>query len=354
MKKAILSTLLVLLYLSASAQRNTVNEPIRNFEVLWSTFNERYANFELKKVDWQAVYEKYRPQIHASSTNEELYLISCAMLQELKDGHVSLDPGFEDEIDCGPPYHFLYDELLASEEDQKQFKGLMEKSFRTYGFSDPVFYEVSEETHFQYRLSENFAYLRLDEMTERFPLNKLKQALDASFEQFEGKQGLIIDLRFNGGGWDVAAYKIAARLVNQKILGHYKKQRIKGTNSFGKLKPFYLKPEGNVQFTRPVVILTSDYTASAAEVFLLALKELPHIKLVGDTTEGIFSDMYEFKLPNNWEVSLSHQQFFSRDMLNYEGKGIPPDFNVVNAKGDKVDVVLEKGLEVLTQAQTNE
>ena len=73
------------------------------------------------------------------------------------------------------------------------------------------------------------------------------------------------------------------------------------------------------QFVQSIVILTSDYTASAAEVFLLLMKDLPYVTIVGDHSEGIFSDVYEFKLPNKWEIGLSHQQFFSMDSTNYEG-----------------------------------
>ena len=78
--------------------------------------------------------------------------------------------------------------------------------------------------------------------------------------------------------------------------------------------------------------------------------DLPNVTIVGDTTEGIFSDMYEFKLKNGWEVSLSHQKFFARDMANYEGVGIEPAIKVLNTYSDAIsgkDVVIDKAIEVL-------
>ena len=97
-------------------------------------------------------------------------------------------------------------------------------------------------------------------------------------------------------------------------------------------------------------MLTSDWSASAAEVFLLAMKELPYVKVVGNRTEGIFSDMFEFKLPNVWIVSLSNMQFFSTEMVNYEGKEIEPDFKILNYKKDKSDNLLLKAIELLDKA----
>ena len=62
--------------------------------------------------------------------------------------------------------------------------------------------------------------------------------------------------------------------------------------------------------------------------------------------------MYEFKLPNKWEVSLSHQQFFSKAMINYEGIGIEPDFKVLNSRKDvetNIDPVITKAMILLRE-----
>ncbi len=82
------------------------------------------------------------------------------------------------------------------------------------------------------------------------------------------------------------------------------------------------------------------------------MKQLSHVTIIGDETEGIFSDMYEFKLPNKWKVTLSHQQYFSEDKENYEGRGISPNFRVVNTKADilnQVDPVIQKALNYLKE-----
>ena len=67
-----------------------LSPPEKNFETLWKTFNERYAFFELRKVDWQKQYKTYRPKVTKETTDEELFNIMCEMLKPLKDGHVNL------------------------------------------------------------------------------------------------------------------------------------------------------------------------------------------------------------------------------------------------------------------------
>ncbi len=351
--------ILIMVFLTCTSrilisQVNEVNRPIKNFEKLWMEFDLRYANFHLKEVDWNNIYTNYRPQVTENTTNIELFEICCKMLQELNDGHVFIEPNFEEkEIECGPPYTFQLDTVFKTRDEWDQLMGVIDRTLVEEGFSEPVRFNLSEETNFQYRLSESLSYLRLDEMTENYTFGKFERVVDKVIKASREKEGLIIDLRFNGGGWDHASYILASRFVPMgKELGHYKKTKVKGTEKFKKLTYRRIRPKGRDQFTGPVVILTSDYTASAAEVFILLLEDLPNMTIIGDTTEGIFSDMYEFKLPNKWLVSLSHQQFFSKDNINYEGVGIPPDILLLNTKKDirrKTDSVVEKAIMYLTK-----
>jgi C-terminal processing protease CtpA/Prc len=78
----------------------------------------------------------------------------------------------------------------------------------------------------------------------------------------------------------------------------------------------------------PAVVLTSSYTVSAAEIGLLALKELPNVTIIGENTAGALSDMMERQLPNGWEFSLPHQVYEAVDGTHFEGPGIPPDIAI--------------------------
>ena len=99
--------------------------------------------------------------------NKELFEICCSMLQVLNDGHVTIEPNFnEDDIECGPPYKFTYDIEFNSDEGIQALELLISHELEKNGFSAPIRKKLPDDTNFQYRLSSTLGYLRLDEMTE--------------------------------------------------------------------------------------------------------------------------------------------------------------------------------------------
>ncbi len=66
------------------------NNPVAIFENIWQTFNEEYAPFEERNVDWQLAYDTFRPQVNPNTTDVELFAIISEMLKLFDDGHISL------------------------------------------------------------------------------------------------------------------------------------------------------------------------------------------------------------------------------------------------------------------------
>jgi carboxyl-terminal processing protease len=345
MTKKIVIIFLIFLSLgdNISAQ-NKKSDPIFNFEKLWSEFNDRYANFELKAVNWNEIYKKYRPLVTSKTTNDELFDICCNMLSELKDGHVSLTQyGKRKSVikESDKPYPIYLQEEFP---DLSQLLNIIDTTLINNNFSIPKTIRAKDASAIKYCKSDKYGYLLMNGMFDNY------KAANVAIDEFMELNGIIVDLRFNGGGRDIISYELAGRFTDAKRVGHYKKTRIKGTNEFTNLETWYLKPLGNNQFTKPIVLLTSDLTASAAEIFVIAMKELPNVTVIGDNTQGILSDMFIFNLPNDWVVSLSHQQYFSSAMINYEGIGIEPDYKLVNSQEDiikKSDPLIEKAIEIL-------
>jgi carboxyl-terminal processing protease len=72
------------------------DDPEEIFEQLWATFEEEYAPFEERGVDWDLQYGIYRPMVTSGTTEDELFDILSLMLSSLDDGHVSITaPGRE-------------------------------------------------------------------------------------------------------------------------------------------------------------------------------------------------------------------------------------------------------------------
>ena len=179
----------------------------------------------------------------------------------------------------------------------------------------------------------------------------LKAALDTIAADFDRLDGFIIDIRNCPGGEDSIAITIINRFCDRKRVAFRRRTKIgPGERDYTRLKTWYLEPQGRAQFTRPIALLTCDFVFSGGEAFALAIRELPHVTIIGNHTNGIFSCQLEKKLPNGWECCLSYQTYFSADMVCYEGNGVPVDIKMLNRKADierGVDPLITGALEVL-------
>jgi C-terminal processing protease CtpA/Prc len=201
-----------------------------------------------------------------------------------------------------------------------------------------------------YCRSRAFGYIRLLEL-EGVSKRKLTAALDTIARDFRDLEGFIIDIRDCPGGDDSTAITIINRFCDRKRVAFYRKTKIgPGADNFTPLKTWYIRPQGDAQFTGPIVLLTCDSVFSGGEAFALAIRELPHVTIIGDRTNGIFSYALEKKLPNGWLYSLSYQVYLSAEMVCYECKGVPADIELFNKLADienGIDPLITRALEVL-------
>ncbi len=97
-----------------------------------------------------------------------------------------------------------------------------------------------------------------------------------------------------------------------------------------------------------MALLTSRLSISAAENFALAMRTLPHVTVVGDTTSGCMADMQWFNLHNGWRASYSRNLFVDYADQCWEGIGVPPDVVVASApNNDGGDPTFEAALQLL-------
>jgi carboxyl-terminal processing protease len=101
----------------------------------------------------------------------------------------------------------------------------------------------------------------------------VRQALKLAKEQGD-VQGLILDLRENGGGFLTEAVKVAGLFVSNGVI-------VVSKYSQGD-KKIYRDIDGKVLFDGPLIVLTSKATASAAEIVAQALQDWGVAVIVGD------------------------------------------------------------------------
>lgn len=84
------------------APRVGLSAPEAVFEEFWSIYNEGYALFGVKHVDWDAVYRVYRPRVSPSMASEALWALLGEVLGLLNDVHITLsDPTSDRRVRSG-------------------------------------------------------------------------------------------------------------------------------------------------------------------------------------------------------------------------------------------------------------
>ena len=330
--------------LCKTSEQYTINKnPLVNFDALWHTFNENYASFELRGVDWQKSKEKFRAKLTPESTDLELYKVLTEMLSELNDGHVSLDIPDSLENDIDEEEDDAVDELRELTintinkrylDDFKTYNkgiinwGIIDKNIgyiQINDFEDLANYNIDQNLQEEEFWDTYWEYAEKSENYSQDAINGIKTILLAIFNDIENTRSCIIDVRFNGGGFDQAGLEVLSYFTDAKTIAFSKKARFK--DGFTKPQSIYI--ETNIQYyDKPIYVLTSYQTASASETFILATRNLINVKTIGSNTEGILSDILSKRLPNGWEYGLSNEVYESADGINYEKDGIPTDYHI--------------------------
>lgn len=343
LKLLISFSLLLLLLLSTGCDTILLgetenNDVVNNFDLLWNDYNDHYANFRVKNIDWAAEYDLYRPQLNNSSTEADLYNVLVPMLGKLNDGHVELitwreelpefESGFAATLSNSDEY--IFDETLVRRNYLEAVLG------EDYG---DIFHGM---------LPNNIGYMYWGEMPE-MDLPFVEQVIGAMMEDLADTDGIIIDIRDNNGGEDEAGRLIAGYFTNDEPLYMLSRYKIgPGADDFEPMREWRVADRGTPAYDKPVVLLTDRFSVSAGETFALALWELPQVTMVGDTTTGAFSDTVDRELPNRWYYRIPVAEVFDGQGRSWEGIGLPPDLVIRNTPeevNNGQDRMLELALE---------
>jgi len=262
------------------------------------------------------------------------------MISELNDGHASIEipESLEDIVDEEDDDSNALKVLVINEINSKYVENLKtyNKGLINWGTID------GNIGYIQINDFENLANYQMDSAlsAEEFweiyeekadesdnytqdVIESFKAQMSLIYNDIENTESCIIDVRFNGGGFDELGLEVLSYFTNEITHAFSKKARY--GEGFTEVQPIYIEPNQN-QYTGSIFILTSYQTASASETFVLATLNLPNAKRIGSNTEGIFSDILSKRLPNGWEYGLSNEVYESVEGMNYERYGIPPEY----------------------------
>jgi carboxyl-terminal processing protease len=137
-------------------------------------------------------------------------------------------------------------------------------------------------------------------------------------------QGIILDLRDNGGGVLEQAIKISdAFLEKGEIVSiHYKeKENFKKYNASGNII---------ISNSIPIVLLVNNFSASASEIVTAALKDNKRATVVGNKTFGKGSVQNILPFKNNDAMKLTVALFYRPNGSMIQNHGIEPDIEIDN------------------------
>jgi carboxyl-terminal processing protease len=163
-----------------------------------------------------------------------------------------------------------------------------------------------------------------DYITEE--VKEVSKIMDMVMKDLSEMKSIIIDVRFNGGGQDAVSFEILSRFIPKGKL-QIATQKLKYGNRFTPILPLYIDGKTNA-FTKPVYVLTSKQTGSAAEALSIATMAMQHVKRIGSATSGAMSTALEKKLPNGWSFAISNEIYMDNKGKSYENIGVPVDYNL--------------------------
>lgn len=308
-----------ILLIAASVFSTTLAQEIsnqeKNFEYLWNTFDKKYALFVPKRVDWDALYRIYRPKVSSQTSDSVLFDIMSNLLGHLNDNHVRLNS----------PNRSYRSGILGAMPKMDNFFPLIKTKY----LHD---YKDLPAGMFSGWLTDSIGYFYIQYFQD---VELSAKVIDGIINEFKDTKGIVIDIRENYGGEDDVGKAIADRFADKRRL--YMLERYKNGNShndFAAPKKRYVDPKGALRYTKPVILLINRYSISAAEVFTLAMRLLPHVTIVGDATSGVFADVYQDTLPNGWTFRCPYSLIKDASDFCWEGIGIPADIHQTITKED--------------------
>ena len=241
-------------------------------------------------------------------------------------------------------------------------------------------------------LSKNIGYLRINSM------NKNVDDVHRSMHEFQDSDGLIIDIRNNGGGTydildalygyflpsddigkiiNIAAVKKSKAFKSDHLdyrktfaldnehWNEKQKEMIKefshsfspqwsfNRSSFSQWQYRIAAPQKNLQYhyTKPVIVLTNASSASASDGFANAFKLLPQATLMGEATAGMSGANRPISLGySNLTLNLSSMISFRPNGKLFEGNGVEVDIEQLPTASDYIleeDSVLKNAHNIL-------
>ncbi len=325
---------------SLSARASAAPRPIdqaaalRAFDTVWRAFDREYAMFAIKpKVDWAKLRQTYRPRAARARDDRALGKVLSDMLAHLEDLHVYVKAG--SAVIPG------YTRRRLTNANWRAAADLIGRITETP--NDLVWG----------RTDDGIGYVNVHRLNSR----ELPKTFDSVLDKLADTRGLILDLRYNGGGSEPLAQQVAGRFVDKRRV--YALHQYRSGPKHDDLTPKQqrvLEPRDAWRYTKPVVVLQGQRTFSSAEAFVLMMAQCPQVTRMGDRTAGSSGNPRRIEVGGTITVNLPRWIAMDPQGRPFETVGIPPDVKV-DAPPERFagtrDPVLDAALKRLRRTATS-
>lgn len=163
----------------------------------------------------------------------------------------------------------------------------------------------------------------------------------------QGAAALIIDVRQNGGGTISSIQPMLNRLIPAAVIAY--------SENADKVRKTLVETDGADYIDLPMTVLADGGTASAAELFAVALRDERGASIVGTQTYGKASIQSVISFPDGSALTLTTAKIIPSKSDSYDNVGIKPDYQIELPTGimfeylsEQDDTQLQKAIEITT------
>jgi len=323
MKKIVLTIIAVVLLSSCQVflGSDSDNSPKGIFDRIWTDFDETYALFDVKGINWNEVYNNFSPLISSNMSEQQLFDVCANMLKTLNDAHVYIMSPFAFSNSGG-----RFDTVNKEPFSLEVVKTYLNNGGSSAGDGMFLYGTFLSKPRVGYIYIAGFAF----GSTGTAQSQDWTKAIDGIVQSLADTDSLVLDIRGNRGGLPANVDFIAGRFASvQKDYVEIRTKNGSGRNDFSSSLSNAITPAGS-RYVKPIVLLTNKQTISGGEWFTLALRTQNHVTHAGGTTNGAFSLSLERSLINGWIYSVSVQKVTDMNGICYEGSGISPEHEITN------------------------
>jgi carboxyl-terminal processing protease len=364
------------------------------FDDVWETIEDRYYDPGFNGVDWQAKRASFRPAAAKATSTHEFYELVRQMIASLRDAHtrvyspdekfdwwsprfvtvglavreiggvpviVQVEPNSDAaraniragdvivSVDNVPVAKFIEQRLEnsgAGVDERTRYRSIAGLFDGPAGTSVKIGWSTQDgkvksavlerywtqrQLGFSMQRKGKLAILKIDAFTQSVALD-FSKALPSAVE---GAEGIVLDLRANGGGDAEAMADVASLFLDDGInLGRFADRSGASFELQTYSKRLWRVPQLS-QIKLPLVVLTSESTSSAAEIMVAALQARRRARVIGSGTCGcVLAIRNRHALPDGGVLDVSEFDYRTASGVRLQDLGVTPNELTRITRGD--------------------